>query len=282
MGFVLIEERPSAGTRHVIGAGTTIGREDCEITLSDDEVSRRHARIRALDENLAIEDLGSTNGTFVNGQKLTALVELHDGDTITMGNSELRVEAQRDEGATSISPVQGDAAPAPPVEPVQPAAATPPPTEPLSPAETPAPAPPAEPVRPAAATPPPEPAAPAPPTEQMRPAAPAPPAEPVRPAAATPTPEPARPAAPAQPATTVGPAADGSRGDVPAPPAAGASRVHRTFTPAAAPPQGSFTPEQAGSGRRKGSAATKLEATVACYGVILTTAAAVAVYLAQR
>jgi pSer/pThr/pTyr-binding forkhead associated (FHA) protein len=215
-GFVLVEERPSAGKRHVVDAGTTIGREDCEITLTDTEVSRRHARIRALDDALAIEDLGSTNGTSVNGERIMGLVELKDGDTITMGNSALRLEAVRDAGATSIRPVQRDAE---------------------------------------AATPPVQPAAP-----------------------------PVRAAAPPQPAATPAPPAaqEGARGDVPALPPPEASRVHRQFTPVPTAPTADFAPDGAGTGRRKGSAATRIEATVACYGMILTTAAAVAVYLAER
>ena len=130
-GFVLVEERPTAGVRHSIGPGITIGREDCDITLADEEVSRRHARIRALDGSLAVEDTGSTNGTYVNGQRLSGLAELHEGDMLTLGNSALRVEAVREAGAT-----QAPAAPQTterPAEPVAPAPVTPAP-QPVSPA----------------------------------------------------------------------------------------------------------------------------------------------------
>jgi predicted component of type VI protein secretion system len=238
-GFVLVEERPSAGKRHVVDAGTTIGREDCEITLTDTEVSRRHARVRALDDTLAIEDLGSTNGTYVNGERITGLVELQDGDTIKMGNSELRLEVSRD---------------ADPATRVRAKAAIPP-----APAAAPAPA------RPAATPP-----APAAAPEPARPAAT--PAEPA--AARQSTRRAAAQAAPGAPAA--------ARGDVPPPPPLEASRVHGQLTPVAAPPQTDFAPGGTRSGRRKGSAATRVEATVACYGVVLTTTAAVAVYLAQR
>src|SRR3954468_21410111 len=71
-----------------------IGRESVEIVLADPEVSRRHAAIRAHGDGVAIEDLGSTNGTFVNDQRLTGLVPLKSGDTVRLGNTvwSVRVE----------------------------------------------------------------------------------------------------------------------------------------------------------------------------------------------
>ena len=129
--LILVEESPSAGTRHPASVGAIIGREDCEIVLADPEVSRRHATIRTLDDGLAIEDLGSTNGTFVNGERLTGVSALRDGDVIKMANSALRVEAQVDAGATRLRPVQ--AAPSPPPEPEPEPPAPPPPPAPPQP-----------------------------------------------------------------------------------------------------------------------------------------------------
>ena len=57
-------------------------------------VSRIHCRFTLSDANqLQLEDLGSTNGTFVNGKKV-AKTALNDGDTITVGRVEFRVNAE--------------------------------------------------------------------------------------------------------------------------------------------------------------------------------------------
>src|SRR5689334_4805107 len=60
------------GRRHVIaGTGVTVGRrEPADIVLPDSEVSRAHCRLVVRDEELWVRDLGSTNGTFVNGERV--------------------------------------------------------------------------------------------------------------------------------------------------------------------------------------------------------------------
>uniref|UniRef100_A0A540VHC5 FHA domain-containing protein n=2 Tax=Litorilinea aerophila TaxID=1204385 RepID=A0A540VHC5_9CHLR len=61
----------------------TIGRsEECDIMLPDRQVSRLHARIRWQGEYYQLEDLGSKNGTHVNGQEVQSATILHDGDEI--------------------------------------------------------------------------------------------------------------------------------------------------------------------------------------------------------
>ena len=65
---------------------TTIGREDInDIALPDAEISRRHARITEDAGLYTLEDLGSTNGTFVNGERLQGTIRLHNGMTIDFG-----------------------------------------------------------------------------------------------------------------------------------------------------------------------------------------------------
>jgi pSer/pThr/pTyr-binding forkhead associated (FHA) protein len=75
------------------GVGTlTIGRRsDCEIVLRDKLVSRVHARIIVGAESAGIEDLGSSNGIFVNGQKIKGLHRLYAKDTIKIGEQVLEV-----------------------------------------------------------------------------------------------------------------------------------------------------------------------------------------------
>ena len=65
---------------------TTVGREDInDIALPDSEVSRRHARIVMEDGVYTLEDLGSTNGTFIDGQRIQNPVQLRHGMTIDFG-----------------------------------------------------------------------------------------------------------------------------------------------------------------------------------------------------
>jgi hypothetical protein len=71
----------------------TIGRlPECEVTLNDQNVSRRHAEVRREGDEFHVVDLGSTNGTKVNGTRVKQQ-RLNDGDEITVGSSTLRFEA---------------------------------------------------------------------------------------------------------------------------------------------------------------------------------------------
>jgi pSer/pThr/pTyr-binding forkhead associated (FHA) protein len=85
--YLLIEEHPLEGREIALAPGHMIGREGCEIVLPDPEVSRRHAVLRALDDELAIEDLASTNGTWVNGQLISGVQVLAAGDSLRFGNT---------------------------------------------------------------------------------------------------------------------------------------------------------------------------------------------------
>ena len=68
-----------------------IGRgSDLDMVLVEDMVSRRHARITTHNGEFTIEDLGSTNGTFVNGEKITR-AKLRDGDRILVGTSIIKL-----------------------------------------------------------------------------------------------------------------------------------------------------------------------------------------------
>ena len=85
----------------------TIGRDPmADIVLSDPEVSRQHARLTRDEEGFEIQDLGSTNGTFVDGKRLSGEpVRVSPGAVITMGsNASVVLEAPSDPMATVISP----------------------------------------------------------------------------------------------------------------------------------------------------------------------------------
>jgi len=72
----------------------TIGRlPDCDITLSDPNVSRRHTEVRASGNQFVVADLGSTNGTKLNGVRIDGERRLSDGDIVSVGGTHLRFEA---------------------------------------------------------------------------------------------------------------------------------------------------------------------------------------------
>jgi FHA domain len=91
---VFVEERPVGGRRVEAIADVVIGREGCDVVLADPEVSRRHALVRVVaGGGVAIEDLGSTNGTFVNERRVEGVVALRDGDSVRFGNTVWRLRA---------------------------------------------------------------------------------------------------------------------------------------------------------------------------------------------
>ena len=65
-----------------------IGRDSgCDLVFTLQAISRRHARLFFQNGEYFIEDLGSSNGTFVNRQRLSAPHQLHDGDQLHLGNA---------------------------------------------------------------------------------------------------------------------------------------------------------------------------------------------------
>jgi DNA-binding response OmpR family regulator len=87
--MLILREGQGVGTRWVIDrTDMIIGREeDCDIVLPSRQISRNHARIRRSGGRHILEDLGSKNGTFVNGQELTEPYTLQDGDEIQIALS---------------------------------------------------------------------------------------------------------------------------------------------------------------------------------------------------
>src|SRR5918994_3490609 len=119
---LVFKEGPLSGQRIEVDAELVLGREDAALTIDDEELSRRHAVIRPGDGGIEIEDLGSTNGTFVNGSRIEGPTRLAGGDTVKLGRSVLEVESAR-AAATVAAPVP--AAPAPPTPAATPSPPTP-------------------------------------------------------------------------------------------------------------------------------------------------------------
>ena len=69
-----------------------IGRENADLTVADDEASRAHASVRPVAGGVAVKDLSSLNGTFVDGKRIEEEVTLTVGGTIRVGQSEIAVE----------------------------------------------------------------------------------------------------------------------------------------------------------------------------------------------
>lgn len=76
------------GSSYDISRGATLGRGDVEIRLDDPFASSHHARIFREGHVFVLEDLGSTNGTYLNDEPLSGPQPLHPGDRIRIGDSE--------------------------------------------------------------------------------------------------------------------------------------------------------------------------------------------------
>lgn len=122
---LVVMEGPLAGQRFEVEAELVVGREGEGVKIDDPELSRRHAVLRVLGTGLEIEDLGSLNGTFVNGSRIESPTPLTGGDVVKLGTTSFEIEAPAQSSATMVS--QSPAAPAQPPPPPEPAAVPPPP-----------------------------------------------------------------------------------------------------------------------------------------------------------
>jgi hypothetical protein len=85
---------PDGRTHEISAKPLVIGRlAECGVVLNDTNVSRRHAQVQLEDGAVVVEDLGSTNGSYLNGRRVTRAT-VRPGDELTIGTSRLRVEVR--------------------------------------------------------------------------------------------------------------------------------------------------------------------------------------------
>src|ERR1700760_1181034 len=129
MFTILIQEKGGEQRRMVFNKPeVTIGRvQGNDIVLPKGNVSKRHARIVLKDGKFIIVDLKSTNGTYVNGRKITSPLVVKGSDKIYIGDFILSIEELATAGAPTMPPVADEAPVAAPARPPKPTVPPPPP-----------------------------------------------------------------------------------------------------------------------------------------------------------
>ncbi len=90
--LIALEPAELRGRDYSIGEEITVGRAaGCQITLDDTYVSQLHARVYAREGQYWVEDLGSTNGTYLNRQKVSSSMVVRKGDHLQVGSVVLEV-----------------------------------------------------------------------------------------------------------------------------------------------------------------------------------------------
>lgn len=88
----VVTEGPKKGKSYDLGSELIVGRSDkCQVVLDDSYVSQVHARIFARGDAFVLEDLGSTNGTYLNRRRITGPVEVQRGDQVKIGKTVLEL-----------------------------------------------------------------------------------------------------------------------------------------------------------------------------------------------
>jgi predicted component of type VI protein secretion system len=124
-----VVEGPGAGRQVPVARMAEIGRgEDSAIRLDDQQASRHHARIWPVEGGAAVDDLGSTNGTFVNGNRIHGPTLLGPNDQLRVGVTVFQVRTADDmrRQPTLVRPVPAGLAGAAPARPAAPTAPGPP------------------------------------------------------------------------------------------------------------------------------------------------------------
>lgn len=108
MARLRVVSGPAAGRTVDIAEEIVIGREDTDLEIDDLELSRRHAVVRRFANRLQVEDLGSTNGTFVDGNRIVEPTLLGGGAEIKIGTTVLVVEGVLPVGSSESGRELGD------------------------------------------------------------------------------------------------------------------------------------------------------------------------------
>jgi hypothetical protein len=106
---LVIHEGAGAGSEHPVDGELILGREhgSADLVIDDPGVSRQHARVLPDNGSVIVEDLGSSNGTYVNGERIAGPVELGAGDEVQVGATVLGVQ-----GGTAATALMAPGAPA--------------------------------------------------------------------------------------------------------------------------------------------------------------------------
>lgn len=89
----VIEPADTKGQTYELADELTVGRAGgCQITLDDTYVSQLHARVFRREGQLYVEDLGSTNGTYLNRKKVTAPIAIRKGDRLQIGKTVMELQ----------------------------------------------------------------------------------------------------------------------------------------------------------------------------------------------
>ena len=92
-----IVEGPGAGRQYDIDRAVVIGRDNtADLVIDDSQASRRHARIEPTAHGALVEDMGSTNGTFINDNELHGRAELGPNDELLIGVTVMQVRTPQD------------------------------------------------------------------------------------------------------------------------------------------------------------------------------------------
>ena len=123
MAHLVITSGQLEGRRIEVAQELVVGRENVDVEIDDAELSRRHFAIRPVAGGLEVEDLGSRNGTRVDGTRIDGPTRVRDGAVVTVGMTTFAVEAPQEAPASgagetrahaSEGTVVGQAPPRPP------------------------------------------------------------------------------------------------------------------------------------------------------------------------
>ena len=102
-----VPDRPlgaCAGGRIELVGELVVGRENADVTVGDEKVSRRHLAVRPHEDGVELEDLESTNGTFVDGARLSAVVVVSSSARVILGETEFESRSRSPSPRSTSAP----------------------------------------------------------------------------------------------------------------------------------------------------------------------------------